>query len=530
MKASPRLPIQRAIYGALPVLLLVLLTPPVLQADDVTPPVQAEGEHAFLRNSEREQIRDDKLVDFICQQITQFGVDVKDIKLLVDADHGAGLLDDMERAFGAGGACPGIPWVAGTSGSLNQNNYSFGRVYDSDFQSSWTAALAGSNYEHNAVSPDGVIRHQDSDFFVLPDLVAAGENDGFGPNGRQFTMPLVASGNGGDLIPWNNENARHEAVLWRAFDRDIGSEFLVNVDNMEESLTNVWPQGTRTIQRPGTSKEELFFALSAAIERLDEDTQLLIYLTGPGGSEFDAGDVYDLSGLVIEEDTVFDFNVPDAWFESLNASDLGNLPEFAMPRVRMDIGECDGCMDWDYMINGYPLILDPDDGIGNFMLKKLKTVVPGENKVKISPKSGGMQMQNSGDPKTRAHGHERSDVHDGSVGSRAAQANPGAGADCRLLQCGPQWGRHLRRVARKPVGAGICFHLLEGRNRAGLDAGPGPADRGRDHRYDDVAAQGREVWSRVRHGGYRDNGFRLPGFQASRLFRQRQRRLTEDLS
>jgi len=377
---------NRPTYWLLSLLFAIAVSSPLpCLAEDVTPPVQAEGEYSFLTNSDQEKIRDDELIDFICTRINEAGVQVMDIKLLVNSSHGAGFLDDMERAFGAGGACPGIPWVAGASSSLNQNNYNPGSIFDLDYQSSWTAALAGSNYEFNVNSSEGVIRNGNNGWFVLPDLIAAGENDGSGPSGRGFTMPLVASGNDGDSIAWDPVSTQHQAVLWRGFRGALGEEFLNDIDNMEESLIDVWPEGTRNIVRPLATKEALFFAISTAIENLDENTQLLIYLTGVGGSDFDFDDVYDIAGVPIEEKVIFEFNVPDGWFEGLRANELQGFADLLIPRIEMDIAECEDCTDWDFCLNDHPMERHEAPERGSYLTPKLNSIVPGLNRLKIDP-------------------------------------------------------------------------------------------------------------------------------------------------
>ena len=260
-----------------------LMATPV-QAEDVPAPTQKAGNHSAVSTNDG-SVRDDELVDFICEKIIESGGTIKDVKLFVNSCYGGGLLDDMERAFGEGGACEGIPWVAGSASDVEQTAKGHGqksvdKYADDNLGSTWTDGLFG-NSEFNKATEAGVVRNGSSTNNVMEDLKKAVDNNYAGPKGVNQENSLVASGNGGDKIHWHSADEYHEAIVFGgANDAERHDN---NIENVEEALNNIWPDGTANIQSfKGGSRQDLFDAIETAVSRLDQNTQLVLYIDDHG--------------------------------------------------------------------------------------------------------------------------------------------------------------------------------------------------------------------------------------------------------
>ncbi len=322
-----------------------------------------------------DEIRDDELLNLICNKINENGGKVKDVKLMVNSCFGGGLLDDMERVFGVGGACEGVPWVGGSASEASKparawkdntvikfdgvknGNSNEGSV-DEKLGSTWTDALAG-NSHFNKDGQAGVIRNGSASNNVLEDLQAAGQKDAMGPNGFKREEPQVATGNNGFDIQWNMEGAKHEAVLFSG-DFKRGEELALNnsIDNMEAALQATWKNTPHNIQsiKEGTL-QNFIDALETAAKRLDENTQLLLYFTAHGGKLSDSKKprcigFYDTDIL---ETANCAFDVDDGWFDGLFGNYFSTPSVLPEATLDLHIEVCNGCEAWSYLLNGFPL-------------------------------------------------------------------------------------------------------------------------------------------------------------------------------
>lgn len=363
-------------------------------ADDVPAATQKVGDHSVI-STEDGGIRDDELVDFICQKINENGGKVKDVKVMAAACFGGGLLDDFQREFGPGGACEGIPWVGASASahdemSLGKGNKTVAKYADEDefIGSAWTDALSGISH-FNLKTKAGVIRNGSPTNHVLLDFKAAAQNDWAGPNGKKIETPTVASGNNGDEINWRAPIGQawgHEAIVFGGSQTHL--RHISNVWNMTASLNEVWkgkPHNIQTID--GGTRQDLFDAIATSAERLDENTQLVIYINDHGGTLHDFGESNNGNqSILIEEPTTFQSNLSQGLFQGL----WGNF--FALdppsPILKMDISDCSNCSSWWYFWNGYQLDFPSGNPTGPVSLPiPLYKIYPGMNYLEVVPQS-----------------------------------------------------------------------------------------------------------------------------------------------
>lgn len=339
------------------------------QAMDIKPPNEPAGNHATVA-TEDGNIRDDELIDHICSEINTFDVKVKDIKLLANSCFGGGLLDDMERAFGPGGACEGIPWIAGSASEATKSAYGWAdsavtaNTPNFNLGSHWTNALAEKGAA-NVGGVKGVIRDGSNSNNVMTDLKKARDRDFRGPMGaRKLEIPQIASGNGGHEIMWHMENGKHEAVVFGGDQTNLRHSN--NIENMDRALKKTWPAGTRTIQAiDGGTTKELKDAISAAIQRLDENTQLLVYIDDHGGAEIDLKEAgAAIADVLIEDPVETDVWISPFWLENWFGMYFAVPSEFPTPGIDMWINSCDMCEYWRYELGGeqfpFPMSGPPD--------------------------------------------------------------------------------------------------------------------------------------------------------------------------
>ena len=333
---------------------------------DIQAPTQPLGDHSSVSTNDG-SIRDDELLDFICEQINDNGGKVKDVKLMANSCYGGGLLDDMERVFGPGGACEGVPWVGGTASEPDKVAWGWkddtvDDFPDEDLGSTWTDGLAG-NSHLNKKTKKGVIRDGSTSNNVLQDLQTAGQNDALGPNGSKKEVPQVASGNGGHAVQWNTEDAKHEAVVFGGNQTD--KRHSNNVENVETALKNTWKDKPHNIQTlDGGSEQDLKDAITAAAERLDANTEFVLYIDDHGDTHFDFGEFFE--GIIDEpilDDQAWVFDLPDGWFDGMFGNAYAIPSEIPIPTLDLHVELCDGCEDWVYSLNGRELTFPPVDSL-----------------------------------------------------------------------------------------------------------------------------------------------------------------------
>ncbi len=377
------------------------------QADDVAAPTQLVGDHSTVATTDG-SIRDDELIDFICAQILQNGGKVKDVKLMVNSCYGGGLLDDMERAFGPNGLCEGIPWVGGSASAPDTTARGWSDETVDMFPalnlgSIWTNGLTaapGSNVGNAAGSMHG----GSSSNNVILDLENAGKLDLAGPNGSGKEVPQIASGNGGDGIMWRMANAKHEAVVFGGLQTD--KRHTNNIENVKKALEDTWGDAPTNIQDiDGGSSQDLKDAIATAAGRLDENTQLAIYIDDHGGSSFDFDEaIGGILDTLIEDNIAHEFSIPDGWFMGMFGNYFARPAEFPNPYLGLNITECIYCSSWAYYLNGYPLTF-PQAGSDRTGLVRIPIpfhgIRPGMNRFEMFPRQP-MNLQTSGS-KTQTH-------------------------------------------------------------------------------------------------------------------------------
>lgn len=384
--------------------LCCLMQTRVVLADDVAAPTQNIGDHSTVATTDG-SIRDDELIDFICEQINDNGGKVKDVKLMVNSCYGGGLLDDMERAFGSGGACEGIPWVGGSASGPEETarghvSATVDNNPDQKLGSTWTDGLAG-NSSFNKQSMAGVIRNGSASNNVLQDLQTTGQNDLAGPNGLNKEAPQVASGNSGDQIQWNMEGAKHEAVVFGGLQTD--QRHHNNIENVETALNNTWMNTPHTIQAiDGGTTTDLKNAIETAAGRLDENTQLVIYIDDHGGSSFDFDEAIGaIANILIEDEVSWTPDIPDGWIQGLWGNYFAWPSELPTPTFNLDINQCDNCSNWGYLLNGNELPFPGGNRTGMVKLPvDFHTIRPGLNRLEIVPRQSSSTQRVGARPQT----------------------------------------------------------------------------------------------------------------------------------
>jgi len=297
-----------------------------IEDNDVPAPSQLPGEHSTLTTWDG-SIRDDELADYVCSQIPKdptTGVPlVHDVKIMFNSCYGGGMLDDFERVFGPGGACEGVPWVAGAASGPNEvaygpSNTTVNNHPGENLGSRWTNAL------DDAIKAGGNV--QDS-------FKTARDNDKAGPNGYKGENPVVASGNGGSSVNWNDAD-KHRAVVFGGWNNALRHNN--NIENVSDALGDVFGASLTHIGKgwgnAATGTEaSLKSLITAAATGLDADTQLVLYFDDHGDTDFDFDEFFDwvtYSIIPSSPPTVLDFPLHGGWVTGLTAMDEqpGDIP------------------------------------------------------------------------------------------------------------------------------------------------------------------------------------------------------------
>lgn len=385
--------------GVFFILLTVLsLQTSIIHADDIPAPKQKKGSHSDVATSDG-KIRDDVLIEYICEQIKANGKGVKDIKLMVQSCYGGGLLDDMERVFGPEGACPGVPWVAASASAADETATGFEDETVKDYEeeafigSPWTDALAGdSPLNLDPEMKNGPLR-EGAKGLVLESFETAAANDWAGPNNpeqkHQTETPQWATGNGGDEITWTSENGKHEAIVFAGKKTNIRHNN--NIVNIREGLKKTWGDSGNIKDFIGGTKKQLLDAIKDAASRLDDNTQLVIYIDDHGTASTDLDETKgNINFTPIEDPVSWSFDVPDGWFYGMFGNYFAGTPQMPTPSLDLHISECDGCSFWDYVINDVPLDFPGIDGsdLANIPIP-FYALRPGINMLEIVPRPSG---------------------------------------------------------------------------------------------------------------------------------------------
>jgi len=337
---------------------------------------QAPWEHSSLTTSDG-SIRDDELVNYICNAIpkNETGVpQVKDVKIMFNSCYGGGFLDDFEKCFGPDGECKGVPWVFGSASQHDQTavgwsdaqiNHANNANPGSNLGSSWTSALAGP--ATSMTNPaQGAIRNRTTDN-VKEDFEAARNNDAGGPNHFNSEDPVVAWGNGGQNIQWNESNTSHCAVIFGGSQTD--DRHHNNVDNVEDALTGIWPAGSYNIQKiDGGTEQDLKDAIDNAAECLNSSEQLVLYFNDHGDEHFDFDEFLEWwLPFCIYEYFAVDFELHPGWEKGLYAMYVqpGDepVPYLSLSLDNLIVGEY-----WGIALNEVPIPLPSGELTGDLQL------------------------------------------------------------------------------------------------------------------------------------------------------------------
>lgn len=307
-------------------------------------------------------VRDDELAERIANEINDNGEGVKDVKIITNTCFGGGLLNDIQRVFGPDGICPGVPWVFGAAAGETRVGWSFRPEWCDDPNSNlggkFTSALAGPQSGHSDTTP-GSMRDPNSNN-VLADLNTAAQHD----EAAADEHPVTASGNGGDQVTWHSEGTSHEVVLFggRMDPNEPGKPAYDNDhENMSDALLDLYGGAPCNVQTVSNgSRQDLFDAIHAACDNLDENTQLVLYFNGHGDGHMDFAQFCQFYGLpwplVVPESEELEFDLHEGWVEGLQnmEDDPDQTPEPTLSFNLVDPIESD---QWAIELNGVSIPL-----------------------------------------------------------------------------------------------------------------------------------------------------------------------------
>jgi hypothetical protein len=345
---------------------------------DTPAPQQGPGEHSTIVTSDG-SIRDDELADYIAQQVAANPNGPKDVKVFLNTCYGGGLLDDLERVFGPGGAAAGTPWVAGSAAGADECAWcpTDESVGNSGAGGWWTdALLPGMTVGGN----------------VAGGINNANANDAAGANGAGWEHGVMASGNGGDGITWSPKSQ----VVTFAGKPDYQADDN-DVDNVNDAMLGVNggdpSSDIRTSATGSRSTNDLKQMIANAAAACDSETQLVLYFSDHGDTHFDFDEWFAAmfgGGFMLVDPLAggltLPFSLHPGWLQGLMNMDM--VPDqTANPFVELTPLDSIFDNEWEILLNGQPLplpfVVNPGETIE--LPVDWWTLLDGENVLEIVP-------------------------------------------------------------------------------------------------------------------------------------------------
>jgi hypothetical protein len=292
----------------------------------------------------------------LCTALAEHGMhNIWDVVLLMQTPFGGGFVDAMQTVFGNNIECSEwIPWLAASASDTVEPSRGWSDM-EVDMNtvhmlgSTWTQAIAGPAGPTGGAP--GVIFNGSETQDVLQDLLTAREIDIAGPSGKNKENPRVAIGGESGEVRWSDPGIKHEALLINAGGHDLRN--VNDLLNMRTALDRLWQGGEYNITSFNTFDpvtEDVLDAITLAVQRLDANTQLLIYVTGHGDSTADLSSLgCGLATQLIQGDMSCCFDLPASWYEGV----FGDYEPGAWSPLTfgLDVETCDGCTSWQYTFN-----------------------------------------------------------------------------------------------------------------------------------------------------------------------------------
>jgi len=373
---------------------LFLIVGPVT-GDDIPPDSQPPGAHSTVATSDG-HIRDDELAEHVRENLPEDddGIHCKDVKIFVQCCYGGGLLDDFDRVLSPPHTPPGgVPWVGGSA--ANADEFSWGP------NDAWCAA----NPPTGDYWTDALLPEMGNGPSVSDSVGEAAANDPAAAGGSANTQygieehPQQASGNGGENIGWGvgDTGTNHEVV---SFSGDSETRHQHDTDNFEGACNDMWGGNcnTHSSTTEGRTKQDLLDMITAACANLDDNTQLVIYISGHGDTDFDWGEYLNwLLGNDEDDPILVDpLGGPLEIMASLHAGwpdglelmySQGETPDPVLSLTSLVAMSADDCEDWTITFNSEPLAFTGPIAAGEEVLLSVpwESIVEGSNTLLITP-------------------------------------------------------------------------------------------------------------------------------------------------
>ncbi len=350
---------------------LVLVFSLPLSAGDKPPAPQGPGEHSTVACSGGSSVRDDEIAETIRDNLPEDAggnPQVKDVKVFFQCCYGGGILDDIHRVLSYPETPPGgIPWVGGSAADPNEYSWGPNNAY-----CDWAA---GQGNHPGGYWTDTLLPGMSDGGNVAADADSAAANDPAAPGGTVSTQygisehPQSASGHGGSNVGWGvgDSSTSHQVV---AFSGSGETRHTNNVNNFSSTCNSTWGSQATVQSNTNGTRQQLLDMLKAAAQNCNSSTQLVVYISGHGDTDFDIGEWWRaVMGGQPDDPIMWDpipgwvnwdglFPLHAGWPGGLAMiAEQGLMPD---PKLWLNVGTPLFGGEWELLLNGCPIPLPPE--------------------------------------------------------------------------------------------------------------------------------------------------------------------------